>query len=115
MLGPGYGLLGLPGGYDNGGDWDVVKTSLGMARDYEWWGGAVVICDWGCAMMSCIDCSDGEFPVYRYDGSAVDHSESDDEPPGDAWCIEADTFAEWLLTPNCNANATGQTDGHEPE
>jgi hypothetical protein len=106
MLGPGYGLLGLPGGYDNDDDWNIVKTSLEMARDYEWWDGSIVVCDWGCTMMSCIDCSDDDFPVYRYDGNFFDEPEDDDEPPEDAWTIEADTFAEWLLTPNYNANPT---------
>lgn len=105
MLGPGYGLLGLPGGYEND-DWNIVKKSLELARDHEWWDGAIVICDWGCTMMSCIDCSDDDFPVYRYDGNFVNDAEDDDEPPDDGWYSESDTFAEWLLTPNYGANAT---------
>ena len=113
MLGPGFGVLGLPGGYNNDDNWNIVKTSLEMARDFEWWDGSVVICDWGCTMMSSIDCSDDDFPVYRYDGNFVEDSANDDEPPDDAWYSEADTFADWLMTPNCHANATEQSGERE--
>ena len=105
MLGPGYGLLGIYGGYDNGGDGDAVKLSLEMAQNYEWWDGSFVICDWGCTMMSCVDCSDDDYPVYRYDGNFVGDSIGDDEPPDDAWYAESDTFAEWLMNPNCHESA----------
>lgn len=104
-LGPGYGLLGLPGSYDNDDNRNVVKTSLEMARDYEWWDGSVVICDWGCCMMSCIDCSDDDYPVYRYDGNFVGDSPMDDEPPDHAWYSESDTFAEWLLASSSCADS----------
>jgi len=104
MLGPGYGLLGVPGGYDNDDGWNVVKTTREMAHDYEWWDGSVVICDWGCCMISCIDCSDDDYPVYRFDGNFVDEFTDDDDPPDHAWYSESDTFAEWLLSPNSHAN-----------
>lgn len=105
VLGPGYGILGLPGGYDNYGDWNVVKTTREMVQDYRWWDGSIVICDWGCTMMSCIDCSDGDFPVFRFDGNFVGDSMHDDEPPDDAWDVESDSFAEWLST-YLNASTT---------
>jgi len=100
MLGPGFGLFGLPHGYDNEGGWGVVRTTLEMASEIEWWDGSIVICDWGCCQLSCIDCSDEDFPVFRYDGNFVGESYLDDEPPDNAWYVESDTFAEWVLIPN---------------
>ena len=106
MLGPGFGMLGLPGGYNNDSDWNVVKTTNEMAWTYPWWDGAIVICDWGCGMISCIDCSDDDFPVYRFDGNFVEDPSDDGNPPDHAWYLEADSLAEWLLIPNSNSAAT---------
>ena len=101
-LGPGFGILGLPGGYDNDGGWDIVKSSLEMAADLAWWDRSIVICDWGCSMLSCIDCSDNNFTVFRWDGNQFDAATDKDEPSDELWSVEADTFEEWLMTPNCS-------------
>ena len=98
-LGPSYGILGLPRSLDNNDDQNVVKTTLEL-RDCEWFYGSIVICDWGCCMKSCIDCTDDDFPIYRFDGNYVGDSYLDDDPPDDAWNSESDTLAEWLLIPN---------------
>jgi hypothetical protein len=100
-LGPGFGLLGLPGGYDNDDGWDVVKTSREMAADVDWWDRMIVVCDWGCAMRSCVDCGDSDFPVYRWDGNQFDERTDHEDPSEKLWQIETDTLSEWLLTPNC--------------
>jgi hypothetical protein len=105
-LGPGFGLLGLPGGYDNDDGWDIIKTTREVSNGLAWWDRIVVVCDWGCCMLSCVDCSDDEFTVYRWDGNAFDDSTDIDEPSDALWTVETDTFDEWLLTPNANANAT---------
>jgi hypothetical protein len=99
-LGPGYGILGLPGGYDDHGGWDVVKASLEMAADLEWWDRMIVVCDWGCAQLSCVDCGDADYPVYRWDGNQFREPDDREDPSDELWQIEGDTLADWLLTPN---------------
>jgi hypothetical protein len=99
-LGPGYGLLGLPGGYDNHGGWDIVKSSQEMAADLSWWDRMICACDWGCCQLSCVDCGDPDFTVYRWDGNEFDERTDHDEPSDELWQVEADSLAEWLLTPN---------------
>jgi hypothetical protein len=103
-LGPGFGLLGLPGGYDNGDGWDIVKTSREVSEGLDWWDQIIVICDWGCCTMSCIDCSDDDFTVYRWDGNEFDEATDFEDPSDDLWSVEADTLYEWLLTPNVTQN-----------
>jgi hypothetical protein len=99
-LGPGYGLLGLPGGYDNDDGWNVVKTTREMAADLEWWDRMIVVCDWGCSQWSCVDCGDADYPVYRWDGNQFREPADREEPSDELWQIESDNLAEWLLTPN---------------
>jgi hypothetical protein len=101
-LGPGFGLLGLPGGYDNDDGWNIIKTSNDVSQGLAWWDRIIVVCDWGCCMMSCVDCSDDDFTVYRWDGNAFDSSRDSDDPSDALWTIEADTFDEWILTPNAS-------------
>jgi hypothetical protein len=105
-LGPGYGLLGLPGGYDNDDGWDIIKTSNEVSKGLDWWHRIIVVCDWGCCRLSCVDCSDDDFTVYRWDGNAFDDSTDSEDPSDELWSIESDTFNEWILTPNVGQNAT---------
>jgi len=105
-LGPGYGLIGLPGGYDNDDGWNIVKTTNDVSDGLEWWDRMVVVCDWGCCMISCVDCSDDDFTVFRWDGNAFDDATDNEAPSEELWTVEADTFDEWLLTPNVNSDTT---------
>ncbi len=95
LLGP--GLLGLPGGYDTKNGQDIVSSSKAMASFLPWWERFVVICDRGCSMCSCIDCTDDDFAVYRWDGNEFHEQTLDDEPNEDIWGIEANTFDEWIV------------------
>lgn len=99
-LGPGFGILGLPGGFGSDDGWDIVKTSLEMAASYEWWDSIIVVSDRGCSMMSCVDCSDADFTVYLWDGNQFDEQADCDEPSDELWQVEADSFEEWLRLPN---------------
>jgi len=36
-LGPGFGLLGLPGGYDNDAGWNIIKTTREVSDGLDWW------------------------------------------------------------------------------
>jgi hypothetical protein len=60
-FGPGDGLIGLPGG-----SLDVDRRSILELREILWLDAdtplplpVVPLCDWGCAIYSCIDCETG--------------------------------------------------------
>ena len=89
-LGPGYGLLGLPGGYDNDDGWNIIKTSSEVSNGLEWWDQLIVVCDWGCSMLSCVDCSDADFTVYRWNGNAFDDPADSEQPSDELWTVESD-------------------------
>lgn len=98
-LGPGYGLIGLPNGYDNDAGWNLVTTSHEIGQDLDWWGNYLVLCDWGCSQLSVVDCADVDQPVYRWDGNYFQSSDLD-EPNDDLWDIEADSLIDWFSKPN---------------
>ncbi|MBW3541330.1 MAG: SMI1/KNR4 family protein [Planctomycetes bacterium] len=58
-FGPGYGVIGLPGGHksDYG---DLVGTYKQLRGDqesagYEWPNAVLPFCEWGCNIFSCVD------------------------------------------------------------
>ncbi len=61
-FGPGYGLLGLPpaGHVDDDIGRNLVEDYLDLRADSDpvlWWPPKVVpLCNWGCAIWSCMDC-----------------------------------------------------------
>ena len=77
-FGPGYGLIGLTNGVpdDLGQTVPVVYEQLRGARStepgWDWPGGLLPICHWGCAIMSCVDCADGEFRMRIFDPNTHD-------------------------------------------
>ena len=95
LLGP--GLYGLPGGYDAKNHADIVVSSQDMAAHLKWWKQFIVVCDQGCSMCSCVDCTDSDFAVYRWDGNALENSSPADEATEDLWALEANTFEEWIV------------------
>ena len=75
IAGFGYDLMGLQGGCasDSG---TLVETylSLRAGEGYEtgpWKVGMLPFCNWGCAIYSCVDCSDASYPVFTYEDSGV--------------------------------------------
>jgi hypothetical protein len=96
-FGPGYGLIGLRNGFRSTGQTaSEIYAALrsGDAKELGWsWPWALLpICDWGCAIMSCIDCSESTFRMRIFDPNAR-------EPDGD-WgaCLFDDLidFDEWI-------------------
>lgn len=74
-FGPGYGVIGIEGGYtsDYG---NLVETHELLKQDLEsegdeWPSGLLAFCEWGCNIFSCVDCSDVRNPVYTFEDSAV--------------------------------------------
>lgn len=100
--GPGYGLYGLITGAPNDrGDraLDIYQTFLGESSEDPWWywpRGLLPIVHWGCAVQSCIDCTQPGHPVVRFEPYS---GRSDSEAPSTANDLfaEAATFESWLV------------------
>jgi hypothetical protein len=98
--GPFYGLLGLTGGEDEDERTAVSEymarrgsTLSDISSDPNWWPeGMLPICDWGCAIFSCIDCSKSEFPMMVFD---PDRHQTDGDWSDDFFS-EGVTFGGWI-------------------
>jgi hypothetical protein len=95
-FGPGYGLIGIGGGARSDLGRDAVEEYVMFrqpdSEDPEWyWPEKLLpICHWGCAIYSCVDCSDGKATVIRFDPNPID---------GDwtkAFAAEGYAFLGWL-------------------
>ncbi|MEM7245338.1 MAG: SMI1/KNR4 family protein [Acidobacteriota bacterium] len=66
-FGPGYGLIGLPGGHP--GSWgDLLESTAVVREDEEVEEGWLPVIDWGCAEHSLVDCDAEGRIVSLYDG-----------------------------------------------
>ena len=104
-FGPGYGLLPLndlpPTG--NPDTTSLVAEYQGMRSmsqkdiDEHWadeeekpvlWPERVLLlCDWGCNIYSCLDCSSSDLPIFRMDSNVNFMIE---------WALEASSLQQWL-------------------
>ena len=77
-IGPGYGIVGLPGGARADGPDDPVELYKTFRKNdprepsWRWPEQLLPICDWGSAIRSCIDCSKPDAPVVRFDPNPID-------------------------------------------
>ena len=72
-FGPGYGIIGITGGYDGWTGGDVLSLYAGYRENPpggmpEWSEKTLPVCTWGCDIYSCVDCSKPEAPVLVYGG-----------------------------------------------
>lgn len=104
-FGPGYGLVPLNELPPNGGHdtTSLVAEYQGMkafsqhdideyfAEEEEkpalWPERGLLLCDWGCNIYSCLDCSSSELPIFRMDSNENFLVE---------WAIEAPSLHQWL-------------------
>jgi hypothetical protein len=70
-----YDIMGLEGGCasDSG---DLLKAyrefeTSGESENEPWQPGLLPFCNWGCAVFSCVDCTDPSFPVHTHEDSGV--------------------------------------------
>jgi hypothetical protein len=62
-FGPGYGLIGVVGGYADSKGEHLVELARELgALDRK----ILPICNWGCGIYSCLDCSKPEAPVLTF-------------------------------------------------
>lgn len=76
-FGPGYGLLGLDGGFtDNRGRTavDLYKRFVSdeAVPGWTWPRSLLPACDRGCGMYACVDCSSDPYPVVVFDSDTFD-------------------------------------------
>lgn len=89
-FGPGYGVLGLEGGFPD----DLKRTAVDilLERDRGLWpgmpAGLLPVCHWGCAIYSFVDCRSGR--MVGWDPNPV---EPDDDVP---FFEQEYTHAGWL-------------------
>jgi hypothetical protein len=99
-FGPGYGLLGVQGGFPD----DVGHTLVDLYRSFlstdpddptwRWPAGLVPICHFGCAIYACVDCTTSTGRVVVWDPNVH-------EPGGDprlAMRLVAETLETWFAS-----------------
>jgi hypothetical protein len=69
-FGPGQGIPGVRGGADVGWDWpDITAFHRAAQADERWkaWPWLVPLFDWGCTIMSLIDCRDADGRMWAWE------------------------------------------------
>ncbi len=70
-FGPGYGLLGTPGGHTDQEGRSLLSCYEFMLSEYgneqpSWPAGILPICEWGSQIWSCVDCMSSISPVITF-------------------------------------------------
>ena len=97
-FGPGYGLVGLITGarLDTGGSaislYEVFRENDPEDPLWSWPAGLLPVCHWGCAIYSCVDCTQVSAPVLRFDPNGHELGASWHS----AFRLEARSFEDWL-------------------
>ncbi len=99
-FGPGYGLIGLPGGFAHDEAKSIVELyeSYNVTRtedpSWQWPDSLVPICDWGCAIFSCVDCHSSSIitfdPGEQPEGAPITLAFAQSHPNVAAW------FEDWV-------------------
>ncbi len=76
--------------------WNSRRKLRKNSLDY-WPHGVINLCNWGCNIYSCLDCTKPETPVLLFDPNQ--------DRKKDIWTIESESFYDWLMnwlekTPN---------------
>jgi hypothetical protein len=96
-FGPGYGLIGLTNGVPNDqgmtatASYESFRVSTPDEPNWAWPNGLLPICHWGCAILSCVDCTDPDFRMRIFDPNV--HSGDD---WADAFFEESVSFDSWI-------------------
>jgi hypothetical protein len=97
-FGPGYGMIGMSSGVpDSMGKTAPEIYRLLRSKSLEdpvwfWPDRLLPICEWGCAICSCVDCAVPNFPIRIFDPNL----HNDAELWSDAFFDEAESFEAWI-------------------
>jgi hypothetical protein len=102
-FGPGYGMLGIVGGTVDLGDgntaidlYEMFRTSDPEDPAWTWPAGLLPVCDWGCAIRSCIDCTSSDGPVITFDPNSRDLNEPMDRALVQTHATVGAWFEDWV-------------------
>lgn len=71
-FGPGYGLLGLRDGHGGAPDGTALDRMVAAGAGDGGRPGLLPVCDWGCAIVSFVECSGPDARMWGYDPNADD-------------------------------------------
>ncbi|NNE87933.1 MAG: SMI1/KNR4 family protein [Silicimonas sp.] len=97
-FGPGYGMAGLAGGaVDDQKDTAVDLYCSFVTPDpsdaaWQWPRRILPFCHWGCAMQTCLDCTDDEMRLLHWDPNVMEHGMD----PNVAIYEMSDRLPDWL-------------------
>src|SRR5262249_3421952 len=97
-FGPGYGLIGMSSGApDSTGKtapeiYRILRSNDPQDPLWSWPDCLLPICEWGCAIMSCVDCAVPDFPVRIFDPNIHCDNKSWD----DSFFEQAESFEAWI-------------------
>jgi hypothetical protein len=97
-FGPGYGVVGLPGGFlDDGRDITGLHELLSRPDESEpqwiWPAYLVPICNWGCAIYTCVDAFTDEGVTFTFDPNGHEIG----EPIDNLFGRTHDSIESWFL------------------
>ena len=100
-FGPGYGLIGLPGGYTDDGNSIIDLYEMFSQPDPDdtawlWPAGLVPVCHWGCNIYSCVDFSASSGSVITYDANARGPGEPMTQALAQTHARTEDWFRDWV-------------------
>ncbi len=101
FVGPGFGTL--PIASEHGAGICLLDYSIKRSKYYDgyWPKHLLGLVDWGCGIISCIDCSDINLPVIRFEASYKEYEDSfekgDEENLmwGNCFGLESTSIYEW--------------------
>ncbi len=89
-FGPGYGILGVEGGYSYDEGQTIVEAHefVSSMCEYQvaWPFGLLPICDWGDGVWSCIDCTSNDYAITTSDDEGLTRTAYDLRSWLLAWC-----------------------------
>jgi hypothetical protein len=97
-FGPGYGLIGMSSGApDSTGKtspeiYRLFRSGDTQDRAWSWPRCLLPICEWGCAIWSCIYCTAANFPLHIFDPNV----HCDVNSWNDSFFEEAESFEVWI-------------------
>ncbi len=112
-VGPGYKILGVKGGHESDeGEtiselYSVLTSKDPNDESWEWPEGLVPFCHWGCAIYSCFDATEENYPVIWFDPNLRE----DGEPMDRQFIPHRESLESWLKAWLDGTDLWGETYG----
>lgn len=95
FVGPGYGTLPLE--HSGPGLFNLVDYNLGRRkRNKAYWPEYLLaLIDWGCGIVSCVDCESDQLTVVRFDPNTYLDARMTRRDWAGSFSLEAESFLDW--------------------